>query len=62
MNRPTRLPSAFSKVSVKSRTVIPREVRQQLGLTPGDTPRYRVTDAGVGCGLPSAVRRPLKKL
>jgi antitoxin PrlF len=47
MNRQTRLPSAFSKVSVKSQTVIPREVRQQLGLKPGDTLRYRVTDAGV---------------
>jgi len=47
MSRQTRLPSAFSKVSVKSQTVIPREVRQQLGLKPGDTLRYRVTDAGV---------------
>lgn len=47
MNRQTRPPSAFSKVSVKSQTVIPREVRQQLGLKPGDTLRYRVTDAGV---------------
>ena len=47
MNRKTRLPSAFSKVSVKSQTVIPREVRQRLHLKPGDTLRYRVTDAGV---------------
>ena len=47
MNRQTRVPSAFSKVSVKSQTVIPLEVRQQLGLKPGDTLRYRVTDAGV---------------
>ena len=47
MNRPTRPAAAFSKVSVKSQTVIPREVRQQLGLKPGDTLRYRVTDAGV---------------
>jgi antitoxin PrlF len=47
MNRQTRLASAFSKVSVKSQTVIPREVRQQLGLKPGDTLRYRVTSAGV---------------
>jgi antitoxin PrlF len=47
MNRPTRAPSAFSKVSVKSQTVIPREVRERLGLKPGDTLRYRVTDEGV---------------
>lgn len=47
MNRETRLPSAFSKVSVKSQTVIPREVRERLKLKPGDTLRYRVTDAGV---------------
>ena len=47
MNRTSRQSAAFSKVSVKSQTVIPREVRQQLGLKPGDTLRYRVTDAGV---------------
>ena len=47
MNRPTRAPSAFSKVSVKSQTVIPREVRERLGLKPGDTLRYRVTGDGV---------------
>jgi AbrB family looped-hinge helix DNA binding protein len=47
MNRPTRSPSVFSKVSVKSQTVIPREVRNRLDLKPGDTLRYRVTDEGV---------------
>lgn len=47
MNRQTHLPSAFSKVSVKSQTVIPREVRERLDLKPGDTLRYRVTDDGV---------------
>jgi AbrB family looped-hinge helix DNA binding protein len=47
MNRPARTPSIFSKVSVKSQTVIPREVRERLGLKPGDTLRYRVTDDGV---------------
>jgi antitoxin PrlF len=35
----------FSKVSVKSRTVLPREVRERLGLRPGDRLRY-VFDAG----------------
>ena len=47
MNRLTRLPSAFSKVSVKSQTVIPREVRERLRLKPGDTLRYRMTEDGI---------------
>ena len=47
MNRRTIKPSVFSKVSVKSQTVIPREVRERLKLKPGDTLRYRVTDSGV---------------
>jgi antitoxin PrlF len=47
MNKPSRPPSVFSKVSVKSQTVIPREVRERLDLKPGDTLRYRVTDDGV---------------
>jgi AbrB family looped-hinge helix DNA binding protein len=47
MNRITRPGSTFSKVSVKSQTVIPREVRERLDLKPGDTLRYRVTDEGV---------------
>jgi antitoxin PrlF len=47
MNRQTRISAAFSKVSVKSQTVIPREVRERLALKPGDTLRYRVTEAGV---------------
>ena len=40
-------PLVFSKVSVKSQTVIPREVRERLGLKPGDTLRYRLTGDGV---------------
>jgi antitoxin PrlF len=47
MNRPTRAPSAYSKVSVKSQTVIPREVRERLGVKPGDTLRYRLTLDGI---------------
>ena len=47
MNRQTRTPSAFSKISVKSQTVIPREVRERLGLKPGDTLRYRLTETSV---------------
>ena len=47
MNRPTRPPASFSKVSVKSQTVLPRDVREKLGIKPGDTLRYRLTDDGV---------------
>lgn len=47
MNRQTRVPAAFSKVSVKSQTVIPREVRETLSLKPGDVLRYRVTENGI---------------
>jgi AbrB family looped-hinge helix DNA binding protein len=47
MNRPTRKPTVFSKLSVRSQTVIPRAVRRKLGLQPGDTVRYRLTDKGV---------------
>ena len=43
-----RFPSAaFSKVSVKSQTVLPRAVREKLGVRPGDTLRYRLTKEGV---------------
>jgi antitoxin PrlF len=41
------LETVSSKVSVKGQTVIPREVRKRLGLKPGDTLHYRVTDHGV---------------
>ena len=41
------MPAVFSKVSVKSQTVIPREIRRRLALKPGDTLRYRLTEAGV---------------
>jgi len=47
MNRQSRPPAAFSKVSVKSQTVIPREIRELLKLKPGDTLRYRVTEGGI---------------
>jgi len=47
MNRGTPKPTMFSKVSVKSQTVLPREVRAKLGVKPGDTLRYRLTDDGV---------------
>jgi antitoxin PrlF len=47
MSRPAPSPASFSKVSVKSQTVLPRDVRAKLGVKPGDTLRYRVTDQGV---------------
>jgi AbrB family looped-hinge helix DNA binding protein len=47
MNKRPQTPATFSKVSVKSQTVIPREVREALGLKPGDTLRYRMTGRDV---------------
>jgi bifunctional DNA-binding transcriptional regulator/antitoxin component of YhaV-PrlF toxin-antitoxin module len=47
MNRMSRQPAVFSKLSVRSRTVIPREVSEQLELKVGDTLRYRVTADGI---------------
>ena len=47
MSRSSRQPAAFSRVSTKGQTVIPREVRERLRLKPGDTLRYRVTDDGI---------------
>jgi AbrB family looped-hinge helix DNA binding protein len=45
--RPARQQAAFSKVSVKSQTVLPRAVRERLNIQPGDTLRYRITDDGI---------------
>ena len=42
-----RTKAAYSRVSVKSQTVIPRSVREQLKLKPGDRVRYRLTARGV---------------
>jgi len=47
MKRGARKPASFSKLSVKNQTLIPREVREQLKLKPGDTLRYRITDDGI---------------
>ena len=38
---------SYSRVSVKSQTVLPKQVREALGVRPGDTLRYRITDEGV---------------
>ena len=47
MSRKSRRSAPFSRISVKNQTVIPREVREQLKLKPGDTLRYRITDNGI---------------
>jgi antitoxin PrlF len=43
----SRQVNAFSRLSVKSQTVLPRVVRETLGVRPGDTLRYRLTREGV---------------
>ena len=37
----------YSKITSKSQTVIPRAVREKLGLKPGDRVRYALTANGV---------------
>lgn len=39
--------SVVSKVSVKSQTVLPREVRERLGIGPGDRLRYLFDEDGI---------------
>jgi len=39
--------SVVSKVSVKSQTVLPREVRERLRISPGDQLRYVLDERGV---------------
>ncbi len=39
--------TAYSKVTTKAQTVIPREVRARLGLKAVDRVRYRMTPKGV---------------
>ncbi len=38
---------ATSKLTSKAQTVVPRAIRERLGLRPGDTVRYRITKTGV---------------
>ena len=47
MPRSSRPSAAYSRVSVKSQTVLPRAVREKLGVRPGDTIRYRLTQTGI---------------
>lgn len=46
---------AYSKVSVKSQTVLPREVRERLRIAPGDRLRYIIDDKGVRIDKPAQV-------
>jgi antitoxin PrlF len=39
--------TAYSKVSVKSQTVLPAEVRERLAISPGDRLRYLITPDGI---------------
>ncbi|HEY2071169.1 MAG TPA: type II toxin-antitoxin system PrlF family antitoxin [Rhizomicrobium sp.] len=39
--------ATYSKLTTKAQTVIPREVRNRLGLKPGDRLCYRMTPKGV---------------
>ncbi len=39
--------TASSKLGAKGQITIPKEIRDRLGLKPGDTIRYRVTKTGV---------------
>lgn len=42
-----RAKALYSKVSVKSQTVLPREVREKLRIRPGDRLRYVMDEKGV---------------
>ena len=46
MSRQTK-DTSYSRVSVKSQTVLPKQVREALRVGPGDTLRYRITEQGV---------------
>ena len=39
--------NATAKLSSKSQTLLPRQVRERLGVKPGDTVRFRETKHGV---------------
>lgn len=42
-----RARTAYSKISIKSQTVLPAEVRARLAIGPGDRLRYRITPEGI---------------
>lgn len=39
--------SLYSRISSKSQTVLPKQVREALEIAPGDTLRYRMTAHGI---------------
>jgi len=44
---PQAVKTAYSKVSVKSQTVLPAEVRERLAIGPGDRLRYVMRPNGI---------------
>jgi antitoxin PrlF len=44
---PAARKTVYSKVSVKSQTVVPAEVRERLRIKPGDRLRYIIDETGV---------------
>lgn len=42
-----RVNPTYSRVSTKSQTVLPKQIREALQIAPGDTLRYRITEHGV---------------
>ncbi len=42
-----RAKAVYSKISVKSQTVLPQAVRERLRIQPGDRLRYVIDDQGV---------------
>lgn len=43
----TKMADVYARVSSKSQTVIPKRVRQRLGLKPGDMLRFHLTDEAI---------------
>ena len=39
--------TVFSKITSKSQTVVPREVREKLGVGPGDRLAYVISESGI---------------
>ncbi len=53
---PSEKPKAFySKVSTKSQTVLPQEVRERLRVRPGDRLRYVIDESGVRIDRDSSI-------
>lgn len=51
----------FSKVTAKSQTTVPKEVRQTLGIKPGDMIAYRIAKGKVTLGRAQPLDRAYLK-